>query len=95
MIRSVYHPLRKLSTFQNTDLEVYSFRRLQLQLELIRNQRNELRIGGFAFGVAHRVAEETLERVQVASVPCHFDGVADGPLHSAGGGLEGFCHLGV
>ena len=52
-------------------------------------------IGGLSLGVGHRVAKEALEGVQISSVPGDFDGVADGPLHSGGRGLEGLGHLGV
>ena len=64
-------------------------------MQLVRNQGDELRIGGLSLGVGYRVAKEPLQGIQIASVPCHLDGVADGPLHPAGGGLEGFGHLGV
>ena len=68
---------------------------LQLQLELVRDERDELTIGGFALGIADRVAKEPLQSIQVASVPCHLDGVADGTFYPAGSGLECLCHLGV
>ena len=76
-------------------LEISHFRTLQLQLQLISDQRDEFGIRGFSLGVADCVSKEPLKGIQIASVPCHFDGVSDGPLDSAGGGLEGFCHLGV
>ena len=66
---------------------------LKLKLELVRNQGDELRIGGFSLGVADGVAEEPLEGVQVSSVPGDFNGVANGPLHSGRSCLEGFRHL--
>ena len=68
---------------------------LKLKLELVRNQGDELRIGGLSFGVGYRVAEEPLQGVQVAPVPGDFDGVANGTLHPAGGGAEVFGHLRV
>ena len=68
---------------------------LQLQLELVRNQGDELRIGGLALGVGYRIAEESLQGIQIPSVPGNLDGVADGPLHPAGGCPKGLCHLGV
>ena len=40
--------------------EISHFRRLQLKLELISNQRNKLRIRGFSLGIADGVAEEAL-----------------------------------
>ena len=67
----------------------------ELQLQLVRNQGDELRICGLALGVGHGVAEKALQGIQIAPVPGDFDGVANGPLHPAGGGLEGFGHLGV
>ena len=68
---------------------------LELQLQPVRDQSDELRIGGLSLGIAHCVAEEALQGVQVAPVPGDLDGVANGPLHSRWGGLEGLCHLGV
>ena len=67
----------------------------KLQLELVRNQGDELRIGGFALGVGHGVAEEPLQRIQIAPIPGYLDGVADGPLHSGRGGAEVLGYLGV
>lgn len=61
----------------------------------IRYQRDELTIGGLALGIAHGIAEEALQRIQVAPVPGDFNSVANGPLHPAGGGLEGLGHLGI
>ena len=62
----------------------------RLQLELARDQGEELRIGGLALGIGHCIAEEPLQGVQVAPVPGNFNDVTDGPLHPAGGGAEGF-----
>ena len=56
---------------------------LELKLELVRNQGDKLRIGGLALGVGHCVAEEPLEGIQITTIPGHFDGMANGPLHSA------------
>ena len=67
----------------------------ELELELVRDESDELRIGGLAFGVADGVAEESLQGVQIPSVPGDLDGVTDGPFHPGRGGLEGFGHLGV
>ena len=64
-------------------------------MQLVRNEGDELRIGGLAFGVGYGIAEEPLQCIQIPSVPSHLDGMADGPLHPAGGGLEGLGHLGV
>lgn len=64
-------------------------------MQLVRNEGDELRIGGLALGVTHCVTEEALQGVQIAPIPGDFDGVADGPFHSGWGGAEGFGHLGV
>ena len=68
---------------------------LLLQDQSVTNHGDEFRISGLTLGIADRVAEEPLQSIQVAPIPRHFDGVADGTLHTAGGGLEGLCHLGV
>ena len=69
--------------------------RLQLKLELVCDEGNKFGIRGFSFGIADRISKESLQSVQIASVPGHFDGVADSPLHTAGGSLEGFGDLWV
>ena len=75
--------------------EIRHLRCLQLKLELVCDEGDEFRIRGFSLGVADGIAEESLQGVQVASVPGYLDGMADGPFHPAGGGLECFCHLRV
>ena len=66
-----------------------------MQLELVSDEGDEFGIRGFSFGIADCIAEKSLQRVQVASVPGDFDGVPDSTLYSAGRGLECFRHLGV
>ena len=68
---------------------------LELQLQPVRDQSDELTICGLALGVAHRVAKEALQGVEIAPVPGDLDGVANGPLYPGRRGLEGFGHLGV
>ena len=68
---------------------------LELKLQFVRNQSDKLRIGGLALGVGHRVAEESLQGIQIAPVPGDLDGMANGPLHSTWRGAEGFCDLRV
>ena len=75
--------------------EIGNLRRPQLKLQLVCNQRDKFRICGLSLGVTDGIAEKSLERVQIASVPGHFNGMADGSFHSAGCGLECFCHLGI
>ena len=66
-----------------------------MKLELICDQSDELTIGGLAFGIGNSIAEESLERIQITSVPCHLNGMANRPFHSGRCGLEGFRHLRV
>ena len=75
--------------------KIRHFRRLQLQGKLVCNKGDELRVGRLAFGIGNRVAKEALEGIQIASVPGDFDGMADGPLYPAGGGVKPFGHLGI
>ena len=67
----------------------------ELELQLVRDEGDEFRVGGLALGIADGVAEEALQGVQIAPVPGDFNGVANGPLHSGRSCLEGFRHLGV
>ena len=71
------------------------FRALELQLEFVRNEGDELRIGGLALGVAHRVAKEALQGIQISSIPGNLNGMADGPLYPGRRGAEGFGDLRV
>ena len=64
-------------------------------MQLVRNQGDEFRIGGFSLGIADGVAEEALQGIQIAPIPGHLDGVPDCPLHPTGRGLECFRHLGL
>ena len=86
---STFKKLRKL----RVSLEIRNFRRLQLQGQFVSDKGDEFGIRGFSLGIADGIAEKSLQRIQIASVPGHFDGVADGPFHTGRGSLEGFCHL--
>ena len=66
-----------------------------MKLQFVSDKGDEFGIRGFSLGIADSIAEKSLQRVQVASVPGNFDGMADGAFHTAGRGLEGFRHLGV
>ena len=68
---------------------------LELELQLVRDEGDELRVGGLAFRIGNRVAEEPLQGVQISPIPGDFNGMADGPFHPTGGGAEGFRYLGV
>ena len=37
------------------------------------------------------IAEEGINGIHLAPVPCHFDSVADGPFHAAGSGVAFLC----
>ena len=67
----------------------------QLQLQLVGNEGNKLTVCGLALCITDRIPKEPLQSIQITTIPGYLDGMADGSLHSAGGGLEGFCHLGV
>jgi len=41
--------------------------------------------------IIHGVAEEGIDSIHLASVPCNFDSVADGPFHTAGGSIAFLC----
>ena len=49
-----------------------------LQPQLVCQQGNEFRIGGLALAVVHGIAEERVDRIQIAPIPCDFDRVANG-----------------
>ena len=75
--------------------EIGNLAGLQLKLQFVSDKGDKFGIRGFSLGIADSIAEKSLQSVQVTSVPGYLDGVADGALHSAGGGLECFRHLGV
>ena len=54
---------------------------LELQLKPVRNEGDELTVGGLSLGIADGIAEEALQGVQVSPVPGDLDGVADGPFY--------------
>ena len=94
-IRCIDHPKEKSRKPVAPQSEIGNLRRLQLKLELVCDKRNKLRIRGFSLGIADGVAKEALEGIQVAPIPGHLDGVANGPFHSGRGGVECLRHLGV
>ena len=85
----------KQERFIGLKSEIRNFPVFKLQLQLVRNQCNKLRIGGFSLGITDCVAKKSLQSIQIASVPGHFDGVTNGPFHTGRRGLECLCHLGV
>jgi len=64
-------------------------------LELVSDKRNKFRVCGFSLGIGNRIPKESLQSIQIATIPGNFDGMADGPFHPAGGGLEGLGDLRV
>ena len=75
--------------------EIGNLGRLQLKLQFVSDKGDKFRIRGFSLGIADSIAEKSLERVQITTIPGNLNSVPDGPLHSAGCGLECFRHLGV
>ena len=57
-----------------------------IQPHFVSDHRDELAVGGFSAQVVDGITEVAVEGVHIATVPCHLDGVADGALHTAGGG---------
>ena len=57
-----------------------------IQPHLIGYHRNELTVGGLTAQVMDGIAEVAIEGIHISPVPRNLDGVADGPLHAAGGG---------
>ena len=66
-----------------------------MQLQFVCDKGDELRIRWLSFGVGNRIPKEPLERIQIPSVPGHFDGVTDGSLDAGRRCAECLCHLGV
>ena len=68
---------------------------LELKLQPVSDKRDKLTIRGLSLGIAHRVAKEPLQGIQITPIPCYLNGVADRPLYPAGGRPEGFRYLGI
>ena len=75
--------------------EIGNLVRLQLKLQFVCDKGDKFRIRGFSLGIADGIPKEALEGIQIASVPCYLNGMADGSFHPARCGLECFRHLGV
>ena len=75
--------------------EIGNLGRLQLKLKLVSDKGDEFGIRGFSLGIADGIAEKSLECVQIASVPGHFNSMSDSTLHTGRRSLECFRHLGV
>ena len=67
----------------------------KLQLQPVGNEGDKLRIGGLSLGIGDRIAEKPLQCLQIAPIPGHLDGMADGALHPGGRGGKGLGHLGM
>ena len=44
---------------------------------MVGDHGDKFRIRGLSLDIAHRIAEELLQRFQIPAVPGHLDGVAD------------------
>ena len=64
--------------------EIGNLAGLELQGQFVCDKGDELRVRGFSLGIADCIPEKSLQRVQVTSVPGHFDGVADGSFYPTG-----------
>ena len=94
-VHGVHYTILKSRKPVAAQSKIPHFGALELKLELVRNQGDELRIGGLSLGVAHGVTEEALQGIQIPSVPSHFDGMTDGTFYPGRCGLEGLGNLGV
>ena len=63
--------------------------------DYVGNPGDELTIRRLSLGIAHRIPKEPLQGVQIPPIPGYLDGVANRPLHPAGGRSEGFRYLGI
>ena len=65
----------------------------QLESNAVANHGDKFRIRGLSLGIADGIAKEFLQGFQIAPVPCHFNGVAYGAFHPAGGGMVALGYL--
>ena len=65
------------------------------QSQIIRNHSNKLAIRGLSTIILNGVPKVGVEGIHVAPIPGHLDGVADGALHTGGGGGVLLGHRGV
>ena len=65
----------------------------ELELQAVGDEGDEFAVRRLALRVRHGVAEEALQRLQVAAVPRDLDGVADGALDARGRRGERLGHL--
>ena len=72
-------------------MELVLFIHLVLESEVVGDHGDEFGIRGLAAVVLYRVAEVGVERIHVAAIPRDLDGVADGALNAARGGLILLC----
>ena len=63
--------------------------------DYVGNPGDELPVRRLSLGIAHGIPKEPLQGIQIAPIPGYLDGVANRPLHPAGGCPEGFRHLGI
>lgn len=56
-------------------------RNLERQAEPIAEHGDKFAVCGLSAGIVDGIAKIGVERIHIPSIPCHFDSVADGPLH--------------
>ena len=62
---------------------------------MVSDKRNELGVCGFSACGVHGVGEYPCQHVNIASVPCYLDSVADSALNSRRGRLIALCNGGI
>ena len=70
-----------------------------LQTEVVCDHGDEFRVGRLPAGILDGVTEKAVQHVQIAPIPSHLDGMANGTLHAGGGsavmlGNRGIKNLG-
>lgn len=65
------------------------------QSEVVSDHGDKFRVGGLAAVVLDGVAKIGVEGVHVAAIPSDFDSMADGTLHTGGGGLVLLGYRGI
>ena len=94
-IRCIDHPKEKSRKPVAAQSEIGYLAGLELEGQFVCDKGDELRIRGFSLGITDGIPKKSLQSVQITSVPGDLNSMSDSPLHTAGGGLEGFRHLGV
>ena len=63
----------------------------QAQADAVGDHGDEFTVGRLAAGIVDSVAKEGIQHINIASVPCNFDGVANRAFNAAGSRIICFC----